>query len=48
LVALCAKIGVPANALRPGSIFKQPRFVQTRVIARILCGAGYAVLPFLP
>ena len=27
----------------PDSIFKQPSFA-----ARILCGAGYAVFPFLP
>ena len=27
---------------------KQPRFIQARVIARILCGAGYAVFLFLP
>jgi hypothetical protein len=25
-----------------------PSAVQTRVIARILCGAGYAVVPFSP
>jgi hypothetical protein len=27
------------------SIFKQPSFIRASVIARILCGAGYAVVP---